>query len=247
MGVKNFSMSLALVATLSLEALADNTSMYIQEEQRAIKSAKQYLIAATKNTEISAVFKELKVSSEQFNDNVVKFLNSKITDFAKEDSQKTGMLLANLSLHNDDKIKFYKEIKKIVKKNNFSKDMKEDLVLLEHISKNFQKEIQKFIDISYMEIEAKNHFKALKLIHTEYQFKDYWYSSTDVYNESIVLFLSLDNNGEDIFDTEDKLNKELLSLQSLKKDMTKNIELPNVGGFDFDKMNKTHFTRVSLI
>lgn len=125
--------------------------------------------------------------------------------------------------------------------------MKTDLVLLEHISKDFQKEIQKFIDISYMEIEAKNHFKALKLIHTEYHFKDYWYSSTDVYNESIVLFLSLDNKGEDIFDTEDKLNKELLSLQSLKKDMTKNIELPSVGGFDFDKMNKTHFTRVSLI
>lgn len=247
MDIKNFSMSLALVATLSLQALADNTSTYIQEEQRVIKSAKQYLISTTKNTEIAVIFKELQVSSQQFNDNVVKFLNSKITDFAKEDSQKTGMLLANLTLHNDDKIKFYKEIKKIVKKNKFSKDMKADLLLLEHISKDFQKDIQKFIDISYMEIEAKNHFKALKLIHTEYQFNDYWYTSSDVYNENIVLFLSLDNIEEDIFDIEDKLNEELLSLQSLKRDMTKNIKLPSVGGFDFDKMNKTHFTRVSLI
>ncbi|MEA3523681.1 MAG: hypothetical protein U9R50_12005 [Campylobacterota bacterium] len=247
MGIKNFSMSFALVATLSLQALADNTSIYIQEEQKAIKSAKQYLISTTKNTEISIIFKELQVSSEQFNNNVIKFLNSKITDFAKEDSQKTGMLLANLALHNDEKIKFYKEIKKIVKKNKFSKDMKTDLVLLEHISQDFQKEIQKFIDVSYMEIEAKNHFRALKLIHTGYQFNDYWYSSTDVYSENVVLFLSLDNKGEDIFDTEDKLNKELLSLQSLKKDMTEDIKLPSVGGFDFDKMNKTHFTRVSLI
>jgi len=247
MDIKNFSMSLALVATLSLQALADNTSTYIQEEQKAIKSAKQYLINSTKNIEISAIFKELQTSSQQFNDNVVHFLNSKITDFAKEDSQKTGMLLANLSLHNDDKIKFYKEIKKIIKKNRFSKEMKTDLVILEHISKDFQKDIQRFIDISYMEIEAKSHFKALKLIHAEYQFNDCWYTSSDVYNENIVLFLSLDNIKEDIFDIEDKLNEELLSLQNMKKDMTKNIKLPNVGGFDFDKMNKTHFTRVSLI
>jgi len=247
MGIKNFSMSLALVATLSLQALADNTSTYIQEEQKAISSAKQHLISATKNTEIAIIFKELQVSSEQFNNNVVRFLNSKITDFAKEDSQKTGMLLANLALHNDNKIKFYKEIKKIVKKNKFSKEMKADLVLLEHISKDFQKEIQKFIDISYMEIEAKNHFKALKALHDEYQFNDYWYTSSDVYNENIVLFLSLENIEEDIFDVEDKLNEELFSLQNLKKDMTKGIELPNVGGFDFDKMNRTHFSRVSLI
>jgi len=247
MGIKNFSMSLALVATLSLQALAENTSTYIQEEQKAIAFAKQCLISTTKNTEISAIFKELQISSKQFNDNVIKFLNSKITDFAKEDSQKTGMLLANLALHNDDKIKFYKEIKKIVKKNKFSKDMKIDLVFLEHMSRDFHKEIQKFIDISYMEIEAKNHFKALKLLHSQYQFNDYWYSSSDVYNENIVLFLSLGNIQEDIFDIEDKLNTELLSLQSLKRDMTKNIKLPNVGGFDFDKMNKAHFTRVSLI
>ena len=68
-----------------------------------------------------------------------------------------------------------------------------------------------------------------------------------MYNENIVLFLSLDNKGDNIFDVEDKLNKELLSLQSLKKDMTKGIQLPNIGGFDFDKMNKAHFSRVSLI
>jgi len=187
MAIKKFSMSLALVATLSLQALADNINIYIQEEQKAISFAKQHLINTTKNTEIAIIFKELQTSSEQFNNNIFSFLNSKITDFAKEDNKKTGMLLASLALHNDDKIKFYKEIKKIIKKNKFSKEIKGDLVLLEHMSKDFQKEIQRFIDISYMEIEAKNHFKALKVLHHEYQFNDYWYSSSDVYNEHIVL------------------------------------------------------------
>jgi len=244
MDIKKFSMSLTLIATLSLHALADNTNEYIDKEQKAIKYAKEYLVD---NHDVSVIFKELKKSSEQFNDNVIKFLNSKITDFAKEDSQKTGMLLSRLALHNEIKIKFYKELKKIVKKNKFTKNMKENLILLDHLSKDFKKEIQRFIDITYIEIEAKNNFKALEVIFTGYQFNDYWYSISDVYLDNMVLFLSLNNNGEDIFDTEDKLTKELLSFQNLKKDMTKDITLPNIGGFNFDKINKTHFIRVSLI
>lgn len=247
MGIKNSSISLALVATLSLQALSDNTQTYIREEEKAIKLVREYLVNKIENTKISVIFKELRVSLEEFNDNVVKFLNSKITDFAKEDSKKTGMLLANLALHNDSKIQFYKDIQKIVKINKFSKDMKKDLNELKYTSGNFKKEIQKFIDISYIEIEAKNYFKGLKKIHIKYQFNDYWYSISEVYNESMVLFLSLNSEQEDIFDIEDKLNETLLSLQNAKKNLTKDIKLPNIGGFDFKKMSKNNFTRVSLI
>lgn len=247
MDIKKISFSLSLVATLSLQTFSDNTDNYIQEEQSAIKSAKQLMINNTKNSEIALIFNELIDAYRQFNENVIQFLNSKITDFAKEDSQRTGKLLANLALHNDEKIKFYRELKKIVKTNQFTKEMKHSLVTLEQLSKEFKKEIQRFIDISYMEIEAKNYFKALQVFYSQYQFQDYWYSSSDVYNDDIVLFLSLGSFDNDIFDVEDGLNNKLLSLKAQKQQLIEGIELPNIGGFDFDKLGKSHFSRVSLI
>jgi len=247
MDIKKISFSLSLVATLTLQTFADNSNNYIQEEQNAIQFAKQLLINHKTNSEIALIFNELIDAYQQFNENVIVFLHSKITDFAREDSQRTGQLLGSLAFHNDEKIKFYKELKKIVKKNKFSKEMKRALVTLEHLSKDFKKEIQIFIDISYMEIEAKNYFKALKVLHTQYKFNDYWYSASEVYNDEIVLFLSLDSFDGDIFDIEDRLNSELLSLKTKKQQLTEGIALPNIGGFNFDKMNKSHFTRVSLI
>lgn len=247
MNIKKISLSLSLVATLSLQIFADNSTSYIQEEQNAIQSIKRLLIENKKNSEIALIFNEMIDAYQQFNENVIAFLNSKITDFVREDSQRTGQLLANLALHNDEKIKFYKELKKIVKKNKFSKEMKRDLLTLEHLSRDFKKEIQRFIDISYMEIEAKNYFKALKVLHTEYTFNDYWYSSNEVYNDDIVLFLSMDSFDDDIFDIEDILNGEILSLKTKKQELAEGIKLPNIGGFNFDKMSKSHFTRVSLI
>jgi len=247
MDIKKISFSLSLVATLSLQTFVDNSNNYIQEEKSAIKSVVELLEENKKNSEIALIFTQMIDAYQQFNENVIGFLYSKITDFAREDSQITGQLLANLALYNDEKIKFYKELKKIAKKNKFSKEMKKDLLTLEQLSKDFKKEIQRFIDISYMEIEAKNYFEALKVLHAEYKFNDYWYSASEVYNDDIALFLSLDSFDDDIFDIEDRLNSELLSLKTQKQQLAEGIELPNIGGFNFDKMSKSHFTRVSLI
>jgi len=239
--------SFSLIATLALSDLEANTQTFLSHKQELIRSIQDQISIKAPYKSIQPILNDMQTAHEEFNKKVVAFLNRHIVDFVQEDVQKTGFLLANIAKNNEETSMLYQELKRLVKKRLLPKEAKKDIILLENSANQLKKEIQYFINISYMEIEAKNFFKVLKVSHENYSFNSYWYDTDDLRRDEKVLYVSLDYKDDDIFDVEDNLNATFQHFKDNKQSMAKGLKIPDISGFSFADVSKVQFQRVSII
>ena len=83
--------------------------------------------------------------------------------------------------------------------------------------------------------------------------KDYWYIK-ELEDEDKTLFISIEQNNnidlESIYLFEDEMNEHIKEASQLKIDIYKKLKIgnqPQIGGYNFNAMNKVFFKRVSIV
>ena len=228
MGISSVVSALVLGASLTFASFENNIEATVVYEKTVFATINK---EQHNSKEVTTLLQMLHDSSETFNTNVIAYLNLNRDTWLQEDSKKFGQDLANIAQHINEKLGFYKALKKSPLKKN--KQAKEILLTLEASSKTMQKNIQDNIDYAYMYIDARQSFSMLQSV-SDVQLDTFWFSEDEETQERTLFVSASTLESEDLeklFKLEDQLTEALQKIHA----------------FDFNAVSKQHFSRVSFL
>ena len=206
-------------------------------------------------TQIGEYLDLLEKSDKEFQEKVVTFM---FDNYKELDSSKIGFELANIALAVKGKNIRYEQLIKKKKKDKHLITYNKKLLELKANNNKIKTQIQEVIDLVFLHIEAKGYYKLAKEIlntmpSNNIVLKDYWYIK-ELEDEDKTLFISIEQNNnidlESIYLFEDEMNEHIKEASQLKIDIYKKLKIgnqPQIGGYNFNAMNKVFFKRVSIV
>lgn len=258
--MKKVFSSFILAGSLTLSNLSAVTAEYLDSEVNIISSISDKSYVKAQNVEhIESMVLALESSYIEFNDKVINYLYNDMQKLVKDkNSIVIGNSLALVARHISNKEKVLKITQSIFKKDGRLITLNVHINKMLKSNKKLQKRIQELIKIAYMGIEAKNTIKYLETVaHTineDFKIDEYWYDFDINDDEDKALYISSDfiSDIEDIdemYDIESEMTAELNKMNKMTSDMKSEMEinLPKVGAYSFDAINKIFFHRVSFV
>ena len=252
--MKKLFTAFTLTSTLMVSNLSAVTSQYLESEKNIVSNIENKSKIIENKDNLEEIINLLENSSLEFEIKVIGYLFKNYQEFIKDNqTELLGKNLALVASHIDNKNKVYNESLKLFRKDKEFQIYKAKIEKLIQANSELKNKIQHLIDLTFMEIEAKNSFKALQLLATRedenFKLDSYWYS-IDENRENKALFISSkyleDKEIEEVYKIEDEFSKLLSQNSQIKSSLPKNI-FKNVDEYSFNSFNKSFFKRVSFI
>lgn len=230
------------------------TSQYLESEKNIVSNIENKSKIIENKDNLEEIINLLENSSLEFEIKVIGYLFKNYQEFIKDNqTELLGKNLALVASHIDNKNKVYNESLKLFRKDKEFQIYKAKIEKLIQANSELKNKIQYLIDLTFMEIEAKNSFNILQLVASNedknFKLDGYWYS-IDENRENKALFISSkyleDREIEEIYKIEDDFSKLLSQNSQIKSSLPKNI-FKNVDEYSFNSFNKSFFKRVSFI
>ncbi len=243
-----------LTSTLMISNLSAVASEYINCEKEIINQIENKSKIIENKKDLDLLISYLEKSYEEFDLKVMNHLFQNNQELVREN--KTTLVGTNLALvasHIDYKNKIYNEAIKFFRKDKEFQSYKIKFNQLVETNNDMKEKIQRLIDLTFMEMEAKNSFKALQLLafakNKEFVLDSYWYN-VEFDRKDKPLFIAskyVENIDIDqIYEIENSFSEFLKENAIFKSNIPDNI-LQNVNIYNFNSLKKSIFTRVSFI